>query len=388
MRRRYFSLLLTAFAALALFAGRADNCNPTPEPVCETDGDCLGQCSASAIAADDLQFSFTDLEILSGSNATANDVNNHGVTVGWSTSSDGKVAVMWDKDGNAMSLGKASGAIISEAEAINDAGKIVGFSEYANQYYQAFAYADGAREDLGYAEDFDSTLAVGVSASGDVFGSAITLGSGSGAAAVRFGDEIESLGDLGGDYSRAWGASGGGIPVGYARTASSVLTATRFDGESPTALEFPDGNFASTLALDANDNGAIVGYGVYSTYLSPRTALQWINGAVQVLSAVNSGQSEARGVNASGWVVGESFTGHLATLWIDGEAHDLNDMTVDLPPGVELFAANGVNDNGSIVGIYTVSGQNGLGAFRLDPVTACVCLPDGGENGEGECVAP
>ncbi|CAN5155565.1 hypothetical protein BH24CHL7_BH24CHL7_14770 [soil metagenome] len=78
--------------------------------------------------------------------------------------------------------------------------------------------------------------------------------------------------------------------------------------------------------------------------------------------------SRAFEINARGIAVGEAFTASpersRAVLWHDGHAHDLNDF---LAPGSGwvLRSAEGINEEGQIVGYGTFEGQTR--AFLLTP---------------------
>ena len=60
--------------------------------------------------------------------------------------------------------------------------------------------------------------------------------------------------------------------------------------------------------------------------------------------------SQARGINAAGWVVGGALTGgdlaHHGFLFADGQMWDLSDLVL---PGLEIVHALGIDDAGNIV---------------------------------------
>jgi probable HAF family extracellular repeat protein len=89
-------------------------------------------------------------------------------------------------------------------------------------------------------------------------------------------------------------------------------------------------------------------------------------GSMQDLSTLGgANESQAYGINASGQVVGFAFLAgnqsERAFLYTDGQMQDLNALT-DLPNGVSLLVASGINDQGWIVG--TTSSNH---AFLLTP---------------------
>lgn len=78
--------------------------------------------------------------------------------------------------------------------------------------------------------------------------------------------------------------------------------------------------------------------------------------------------STAEDVNPGGVAVGSSvqFAGHpgfggAATVWCEGRAVDLNAVTPDLPAGLTLVNAGGVNPRGQVVGYATGTDGRTLG---------------------------
>jgi probable HAF family extracellular repeat protein len=125
-----------------------------------------------------------------------------------------------------------------------------------------------------------------------------------------------------------------------------------------------------SVAYGINASGQVVGYS-YTTSNASRLAFLYTNGQMQDLGSLG-GWSDARGINASGQVVGwSSLAGNApqhAFLYTNGQMQDLNSL-VDLPPGVSLEYAYGINDQGWIVG-QTSSGH----AYLLTPIPGAFWL--------------
>jgi len=127
----------------------------------------------------------------------------------------------------------------------------------------------------------------------------------------------------------------------------------------PTGFNEADPDSATnSRAFGINGHDAVVGY--VSEYWTD-TAAVWKNGQVQVLSPLlGSGQSIANGINDADEIVGYSFGGsddHLrATLWDQGQAYDLTDLTLNAQ-GWEFGIALGINQIGQIIGEGRINGQ-------------------------------
>lgn len=138
------------------------------------------------------------------------------------------------------------------------------------------------------------------------------------------------------------------------------------------AFRWTDGTFSTLGTLGGrngygmaiNDAGWIVGHSQTSVgYLH---ATLWTTTGIIDLGTLGGNSSFAYGINNRGYIVGYSLTAggkERAFLYQDGVLYDLNDLLGDVN-GWELTHANGINDDGQIVGQGLLNGQ--IRAFRLD----------------------
>lgn len=111
---------------------------------------------------------FQILQRLGGAQAQAFGINDAGVIVGWSEFSalSDYHAVMWDEEGIPLDLGTLGGNT-SDASAINDRGQIVGQSRLPTGFStHAFLYEDGQMRDLNAL--IDPSLGVEIFSAQDI----------------------------------------------------------------------------------------------------------------------------------------------------------------------------------------------------------------------------
>jgi probable HAF family extracellular repeat protein len=284
---------------------------------------------ATAMVAGSQTYTITDIGVLKGDNESNGFwINNLGEVVGCSDIANsegypctglvtGQHAFSWTKSGGMKDLGTLSGATVSGATGLNDAGTVVGYSNVKGKSATAFVAvqwsATGAITNLG------------------------TLSGGSSSAAF----EINSAGEVAGDSFMS----------------SSVVNATSW-----TSLKIKNLGALSkaifTAGLDINDNGDIVGESVFG-YGPPFTShgFLWNGSTMKDLGTLAGGvTSMANAINSSGIIVGQSdgsSTGGTwhAVLW--NAANKIQDLGV--LAGGNYSIAFGVNDSSVVVGYGNLS---------------------------------
>ena len=237
-------------------------------------------------------------------------------------------AVVW-RDDAVIALDTLGGET-GEAFGINDDGLSVGQAATADGRTHAVLWQrGGTARDLS-ADDVALSVAYGINADGIAVGYTAVGGTGRTERAARWVEgELVDLGTLGGDVSQATAINAGGVVVGSSGTApgfGSVDHAVIWDG--PESTEPTDLGVLGKAKVPGRE------------------------------SEIVFDQSQARAINAEGWVVGygassaENAPHSLATIWLEGRItapYDLNLLIGDAAKDLVLTRASGVNDAGTIV---------------------------------------
>lgn len=261
------------------------------------------------------RYTITDLGVSGGRDNWANDINNAGQVVGEYElpfqGGEPHRGFVWDTSTNVMTDLGTLGGPNCYAEGINDAGLVVGTSDYSITAWRGHAFVWNP--------------------------------------ATR---TMTDLGTLGGTTSAATAINSAGQVVGYSRSTSSTTYAFMWN---PTTgrMTTLDSVCGSSEAYDINDAGQIVGDcytrhdGQYGTY-------PWLwNSASNTttnLGTLGGTWGEARGINATGQVVG------YAALPEDSNAHGFlweptTQKMLDLGTlGGEWSEAYAINNAGQVVG--------------------------------------
>lgn len=280
------------------------------------------------------------------------------------------------------------------ASAINLSGIIVGQSRNTFTQPNAVSWQNGAITDLGslyYYTGVGSpapaaySSAAAINSKGDAVG--LSLGAAGGSttndthAALFSGGTVVDLGTLGGYNSEALGINDSGIIVGDAQTApvtgqsTGPIHAFYYDGTLHDLGVLPNGSGSSATAINAS--GAIVGWS-YTTNGGYAHAVAWAkagNGGYAIqdlgtLAPLAGNYSSANAINSSGQIVGIADTpqnGQTAFIYSNGVMTDLNTL---LPSGssVSLYEATAINDSGQILAYSLDYATNVSTTYLLTPV--------------------
>jgi probable HAF family extracellular repeat protein len=266
------------------------------------------------------------IQDLVGVNSEATAINNRGEFVGKCVNkSDGEYhAFLWTSIGGTQDLGTLPGLIVSQANAINNTGQVVGLYQNATNS-RAFLY----------------TSATG----------------------------MRDLGTLGGATAVARGINDSGQIVGYSDTSTGGQRAFLYTpgiGMQDLGVLRLNDNGSGATAI--NNNGQIVGSSTGRAFLyTAATGMQGLGLFPGALSAIPAA------INNSGQVVGYSEI-HIDNTYMyraffyssDTGMVDLNTL-IDSSLNWTLQKATGINDLGQIVG-YGTNSSGATEAFVLTPI--------------------
>lgn len=334
----------------------------------------LGISTFTGVAASE-KFSYlvTDLGTLGGNYIEANAINDAGQVVGASTIKTNKNefvkrAFFWEK-GKMTDLGTFGGKS-SVAYDINNQGKVIGQADLTGEngaLRLAFSWEKekGLREfkTLGGSSNFASSI----NNKDKIVGESSTS-SGTSRAFLLSNGNITNLGTLNNQkFSNATSINNRGQIVGYSANDDSASKCVLWENLTITGTFGSEYSRCYPKAI--NNAGQVVGNGSSSAGVT--RGFLWEKGyqKSQDLGTLGGKSTYVRGINNIGKVVGasESSSGKpRAFVWVKGKMFDLNNF---LPKnsGWELFGASAINNRGEIVGTGTFKGQPR--AFLLTPVT-------------------
>jgi probable HAF family extracellular repeat protein len=290
------------------------------------------------------------------------DVNEAGQVTGWGvTNNPGHTrAIRW-QDGRIASLGAGLSQGTSAASAINDAGDIVGGTDVDRyQPSHAFVFRDNKLTVLGTGYGSGShAFAEAVNNAGEIVGTRSTGGSAPKRGFLwrdgRFID-LGSLGGVGGPYNIETSAEDindrGQIVGASVPTKGYPVHAYLWEDGRMRDLGVLGDDSEATQAFAINNEGQIVGNSfAHNRQTEP---FLWEDGIMTQLESLGGDGATPNDINDAGDIVGASKpTGSYAlhaTLWSDGQVHDLNDLVANLPANVSLGTAEAINESGVIVG--------------------------------------
>jgi uncharacterized membrane protein len=155
--------------------------------------------------------------------------------------------------------------------------------------------------------------------------------------------------------------------VGSAVNKAGNEVAAKWQNGKVTSLGRLPGS-DTTQALAVNNNGLAVGFSISATDFNEH-AVEFANGKVTDLNVPGetSNDAEAKAINDSGVIVGGDGNGD-AFAFASGNSVNLNTL-IPAGSGVRLHTANGINNNGVIVGDATITSTGQNVGFELTPVS-------------------
>ncbi len=236
--------------------------------------------------------------------------------------------------------------LASEANGINAAGQVVGYTETATGEFHAAVWTKGVMTDLGTlgGNFVRSSRATDINASGQIVGVSTTEESGSFEHAVVWNKGMMT--DLGapGVESQAVAINPQGQVVGFFQPPAGDERAVLWSKGTTTELGTLGGS--SSAAVDINESGQIVGRS--QTAGGQLRAFLWNKGAMRNLGTLGGSFSAASAINAAGQIVGTSATAAGEThgfIWSKGVMTDLGAL-----PGCTQVFAVGINASAQVVG--------------------------------------
>ncbi len=257
--------------------------------------------------------------------ALARDINNAGTIVG--SAGEGLLAFSWQPGEDLVSLDNPI-ACCAFAQGISDTGLIVGSSSMTGNL--AAQWDEGVITSFPALDEGCCTAAHDINEHGQV------VGDSDGIAVMWDGDDIIEIGGLGGLFAIAAGINESAEVVGLALQEPSGFTRPFYwNGGEIVELPLLGGLYGDATAI--NDAGVIVG----------TSAVPAVPGEVSI----------------------------RATIWLDGEPFDLNELTVNLPDDAVMTQAMDIYASGQIVGLIFFGFETN--AFFLEPLAVADLDADG-----------
>ncbi|KGM02016.1 hypothetical protein Q760_15995 [Cellulomonas cellasea DSM 20118] len=188
--------------------------------------------------------------------------------------------------------------------------------------------------------------------------------------------EVRDVGGPGAPSSQAYGISSSGLVTGYSSDAEGVNRAFVWDSRTGTTTLFPDGEFLSTVGMDVNDRGQVVGYGELPPggdlpFGGSRTFVWDLRtGTTTLLGTLGGDSAYGEAINDRGQVTGMAYTvdrDYHAFVWdpVTGVMQDLG-----APGDADWWSSgSGINDRGQVAGTASTWNGQQSRAFLWDPRT-------------------
>jgi probable HAF family extracellular repeat protein len=272
---------------------------------------------------------------------------------------------------NFIDLGTLGVGNQSYASAINNSGKIVGWS-LINNYSQtprATLWSGTTITDLGAIGDANilnvprSSVAIDINDLDQIVGYSDTANSKKTHATLWSGFTVNDLGTLGGNFSYAYSINNSGKIVGTSEVVANtfVRNAALWDSNGITNLSNLDNTLSEASAI--NNLGQIIGSTDNTDFINLQAKI--LNGtSITSLTPINETNSYASSINDYGQIVGSSINFNNnnliahATLWDGATVINLG----TLGGNFNSSAAIAINNIGMVVG-YSSSNTGNLSSY-------------------------
>ncbi|HPF99471.1 MAG TPA: DUF3466 family protein [Kiritimatiellia bacterium] len=291
--------------------------------------------------------------------------------------------------GHVIDLGTLGGSA-SQANALNDAGQVVGWAHDTNDVARAFLWDNGVMQDLGTLPGGVIAEARDINESGRVVGWSDTTNNAGGTRGFTWdGAVMTELGTLGGQSSRAYGMNEGGETVGWAMTNNATdPMACLYTAGATTELGRLYPKYSSE-AWDVNSKTQVVGESFVFAPDEDWHAFFWqdtngnhVSDAGEMIGlgvlGTNGRFSRAYAINDQGIVVGGADVSFNAPEWVrhafmivpengiymrDTNGFWANELLIDLGTlGGKWAEATDINERNMIVG-YSTTADGATNAF-------------------------
>jgi probable HAF family extracellular repeat protein len=259
---------------------------------------------------------------LGGMNTSVTGINANGDVAGYGLvlNNEATHAIVWPAGGAAYELPPLSGGALSQAFAINAAGDVVGISDDAAWLTQATLWPASARKTPVALKSIGGTgrsVAFGINDNGDIVGESQTAAGAVHAtlwpAAGRASPGLDLGVLLGGNFSGAAGINAAGDIVGYSGVAGDLRHATVWPASAAAGTPAPSSGCnrlspnsrrsdSKSRDNDSRSDKKKRGKGPpmpLASYFAAARALP-----VDLGTLAGGSSSEAKGINASGLIVG------------------------------------------------------------------------------------
>jgi probable HAF family extracellular repeat protein len=326
------------------------------------------------------RFQITELPTLGGVGSRGASVNSSGLVSGESNRlNEGyMVATAWLPPDYQPIYLTGSGGSVATGSCVNESGQIVGYSDVLGNAYHASP--PGTQPAVIGAMGTHSGIAACITDHGDICGTLATP-QGSAPFMIRSGVFTTLPLLLGGMQGQAAAMNESGTVVGYSEFGPNggYQRAAKWENGVVSQLT---GGMSLNSAFAINDEGWIVGY-TSDPSSPPDVATLWIDPQHPIdlgTLVPTHWQNWAYAINNSRQIVGTS--GDHAFLWENGTMRDLETLIpADSPDSTWLlYSANGISDNGLIVGEGLHNGV--IRGFLLTPITGAPCSADFNNDGD------